>query len=62
MNRNAYLRNAADCREKAKTDPARAEYWTDEAIIWLQRAIETGGDRAITYELRGGRMIPKPDK
>jgi hypothetical protein len=62
MDRDAYLKNAADCREKAKTDPAHADYWTDEAIIWLQRAIETGGDRAITYELCDGRMIPKPGK
>jgi hypothetical protein len=62
MDRDAYLKNAADCREKAKTEPARADYWTDEAIIWLQRAIETGGDRAITYELRDGRMILKPGK
>jgi hypothetical protein len=59
MDREAYLKNAADCREKAKSDPAHADYWTDEAIIWLQRATETGGDRAITYELRDGRMIPK---
>jgi hypothetical protein len=62
MDRDAYLKNAADCREKAKADPAHADYWTDEVIIWLQRAIETGSDRAITYELRDGRMIPKPRK
>lgn len=62
MDRDAYLKNAADCREKAKSDPAHADYWTDEAIIWLQRAIETGGDGAITYEVRDGRMIPKRAK
>ena len=62
MNRDAYLKNAADCREKAKGDPAHADYWTDEAIIWLQRAIETSGERPIAYELRDGRMTPKPGK
>jgi hypothetical protein len=60
MDRDACLKIAADWRERAKADPARAEYWNDEAIIWLQRAIETG--RAITHEVRDGRMIPKPDK
>ena len=60
--RDTYLKNAADCRDKAQTDPTNADYWTDEAIVWLQRAIETGGDRAITYEAGHGRMIPKPDK
>ena len=62
MDRDAYLKNATDCWEKAKSDPAHADYWTDEAIVWLQRAIETGGDRAITYEVRDGRMIPKRGK
>jgi hypothetical protein len=62
MDRDACLKNAADCREKAKSDPAHADYWADEAIIWLQRAIETGGDRPITYELRGERKVPKPDE
>jgi len=36
--RNTYLKNAAGCREKAKSDPAHADYWTNEAIVWLQRA------------------------
>jgi hypothetical protein len=62
MDRDAHLKNAANCREKAKTDPAHADDWTDEAIIWLRRAIEAGRDTAITYELRDGRMIPKPGK
>jgi len=62
MDRDSCLKNAADCREKAKTDSAHAVYWTDEAIIWLQRAIEIGGNKAITYEVRDGSMIPKPDK
>jgi hypothetical protein len=60
--RDTYLKKAADCREKAKTDPAQADYWTDQAINWLQRAIQNGGDEAIAHEVRDGRMIPKPAK
>ena len=60
--RDIYLKNAADCREKAKIDPGRADYWTDRATNWLKLATEAGGDEAITYEVRSGRMIPKSGK
>jgi len=62
MDRDICLKNAAECREKAKTDPARADQWTDEANIWLQRASEAGGGKAISYEIHDGRMIPKSTK
>jgi hypothetical protein len=62
MDRDICPKNAAECRDKAKTDPARADHWTDEATIWLQRAIEAGGDKAISYKVRHGRMIPKSNK
>jgi hypothetical protein len=48
MDRDAYLKKAAMCREKAKSDPVRAEYWNDQATMWLQRAEKGPGDRAIT--------------
>jgi hypothetical protein len=56
--RDAFLKNAAACRERAKTDAAHADYWTDQAIDWLQRAAQTSRE-AVTYEVRHGRMIPK---
>jgi hypothetical protein len=62
MDRDACLQKAAECREKAKADSARAEYWNDQATMWLQRAGKSPGDRAITHEVRDGRMVPKPDK
>jgi hypothetical protein len=57
-NRDVFLDKAAVCRERAKNDPAHADYWTDQAINWLQRAAQTGRE-AVTYEVRDGRMIPK---
>jgi hypothetical protein len=50
------------CREKAQADPARRDYWIDEAVVWLQRSIEARGGVAVTYEVHDGRMIPKPAK
>jgi hypothetical protein len=39
--RDAFLKNAAACRERARIDPARADYWIEQAINWLQRAAQT---------------------
>jgi hypothetical protein len=47
MDRDTYLKNAADCRERAKADPVNADHWIDEAVIWLQRAIGAGGDARL---------------
>jgi hypothetical protein len=58
FNRDAFLKNAAACRERAKTDAAHADFWTDQEINWLQRAAQTSRE-AVTYEVRDGRMIPK---
>jgi hypothetical protein len=56
--RDTFLANAADCRERARHDAAHADYWTDRAIDWLQRAAETSRE-AFTHEMRGGQMIVK---
>jgi hypothetical protein len=45
------------CREKARTDPERQEYWIDESIRWLERAIERSGDVAVSYEVKDGRLV-----
>jgi hypothetical protein len=57
-NRDFFLSKAAACRERAKIDAAHADYWTDQAIDWLQCAARTKRE-AVTYEVRDGRMIPK---
>lgn len=62
--RKECIEQASACREKAQSDPARYDYWINEAIVWLQRAIETPHKNkdAVTYEIRDGRMIPKAAK
>jgi hypothetical protein len=49
--RQECLVQAAICREKAQADPAHYDRWIDEAIVWLQRAIGTRGQKyAVTRE------------
>jgi hypothetical protein len=38
--RQECIAQASTCRENARGDPARHDYWIDEAIRWHQRAIE----------------------
>jgi hypothetical protein len=57
--RQECLAQAAICREKAQADPAHYDYWIDEAIAWLQRAIGTGEKRAVSHAIQDGRMIAK---
>jgi hypothetical protein len=57
--REECIAQASICRQKAQADPAHYDYWIDEAIVWLQRAIGTGQKGAVTHEVRDGRMIPK---
>jgi hypothetical protein len=57
--REECLDQASTCREKAEADPARYDYWIDQAIVWLQRAIQTSRENAVTHEIHNGRMIPK---
>ena len=42
----ACLAQAAACRVKAEADPANRDYWVDESIKWLERAIDTRGHLA----------------
>jgi len=57
--REECMAQASICRQKAQADPEQYDYWIDEAIVWLQRAISTGHKKAVTYEIHDGRMIPK---
>jgi hypothetical protein len=44
-------------RERARTEPERQEYWIDESIRWLERAIERSGNIAVSYEVKDGRLV-----
>lgn len=57
--RKECLVQAAVCRERAQADPAHYDRWIDEAIVWLQRAIGTDQEGAVTHEVQDGRMIPR---
>jgi hypothetical protein len=60
--REECLAQASMCREKAQADPVRNDYWIDQAIVWLQRAMQSSRVNAVTCEIHDGRMIPKrPD-
>jgi hypothetical protein len=58
----ACIAQASACREKARTEPERQEYWIDESIRWLERAIERSGDSAVTCEMKDGRLIPTDEQ
>jgi len=60
--RQACAAQASVCREKAQTEPERQEYWIDESIRWLERAIEQSGDAAVSYEVIDGRLVPKDEQ
>ena len=53
----ACIAQASVCRENARTDPERQEYWIDETIRWLERAVERSGDIADSYEVKDGRLV-----
>jgi hypothetical protein len=57
--RDECIAQASICRQKAKADPARYDHWIDRAIVWLQRAIQVRRGKAVTYDIRDGRMIPR---
>jgi hypothetical protein len=48
--KNACLAQAAVCRQKAEADPANGDFWINEAIRWLELAINPIGRVAISVE------------
>jgi hypothetical protein len=50
----ACLAQAAACRIKAEADPANRDYWVDESIKWLERAVSTPARLAVTFEVDDG--------
>ena len=52
--RDECIAQASTCREKAQADPARYDYWIDQAVVWLQRAIQARHGKAVTADVRDG--------
>ncbi|MEZ2142087.1 MULTISPECIES: hypothetical protein [Bradyrhizobium] len=50
--RTACLKQADAFREKAIADPAHHDEWIDEAIKWLERAMEASRRVAVTIEAK----------
>lgn len=55
--RTACLNHADAFREKAIADPAHHDEWIDEAIKWLEYAMEAGRRVAVTFEARDGLPV-----
>ncbi|MCP3470315.1 hypothetical protein NLM33_08265 [Bradyrhizobium sp. CCGUVB1N3] len=56
--RTACLNQANAFREKALADPERHDQWIDEAIKWLERAMEASRRVSVTVEAGDGHSIP----
>jgi hypothetical protein len=56
--REECLAQASMCREKAQADPARYDYWIDQAVVWLQRPLQSRRGKAVADEIQDRRTIP----
>lgn len=56
--RTACLHQANAFREKALADPEHHDQWIDEAIKWLERAMEASCHAVITVEAAADRRDP----
>ena len=57
--RTACLNQANAFREKAIADPERHDQWIDEAVEWLERAMEAGRRVAVTAEVGDDGAVPE---
>ena len=60
--RTACLHQADAFREKALADPDHHDQWIDEAIKWLERAMEASCRAAVTVEAGDGSETPEPTR
>lgn len=58
--RTACLHQANAFREKAIADPEHHDQWIDEAIKWLERAMEASCHAVITVAADDGSDVPEP--
>jgi hypothetical protein len=57
--KTACLNQAHKFREMAIADPEHHDEWIDEAIKWLERALEASSPVAVTFEVRDGCLVAK---
>jgi hypothetical protein len=60
--REACLAQAAACRARAETDPVNRDRWINEAIDWLERAAQSPGRVAVTFEGSDGPPLTNASK
>ena len=60
--RTACLHQADAFREKALADPEHHDRWIDEAIKWLERAMEASCRAAITVDTDHGLHVAEPSR
>ncbi|WFU76705.1 hypothetical protein [Bradyrhizobium sp. CB2312] len=60
--RTACLHQADIFREKALADPEHHDQWIDEAIKWLERAMEASCHAVITVEADDISHAPEPTR
>ncbi len=58
--RTACLHQANAFREKALADPEHHDQWIDEAIKWLERAMEASCRAVITVPADDGGGVAEP--
>ncbi|MDH2342058.1 hypothetical protein QCM77_12730 [Bradyrhizobium sp. SSUT18] len=58
--RTACLHQADAFREKAIADPEQHDKWIDEAIKWLERAMEASYRAVVTVEAGDISPVPQP--
>jgi len=58
--RTACLNQANAFREKALADPEHHDQWIDEAIKWLEQAMEASSHVAVTVEASDGCTVSQP--
>ena len=60
--RTACLHQADAFREKALADPEHHDQWIDEAVKWLERAMEASCRAEITVEADEGSHAPEANR
>jgi hypothetical protein len=58
--RTACLHQANAFREKAIADPEHNDQWVDEAINWLEQAMEAGRRAVVTVQAGEIPAVPQP--
>jgi hypothetical protein len=53
----ACLAQADACRARAQADPTNSDYWIEQSIKWLERAIDPTGGLSMTFETKDEQQL-----